>query len=254
MKLADLVEPFELLTREIREFCINLLDEQGRILTWNRGGELITGYTLDEVRGKTLHFLYPPELVEVGFADREMETTRRTGHFQGEQWRLRKNGSRYWAQEVLTAIHDPEGKLLGFVKIVRDLSERREIEERLRQSEQRYREVIDGVVDYGIFLTSVDRMIISWNRGAELITGFSEREVVGQCADILFTPEDRARGGPEEEARTAAATGRAEDERWHLRKDGSRFWGSGILTARRDAAGNLLGFSKILRDQTARKH
>jgi PAS domain S-box-containing protein len=117
-----------------------------------------------------------------------------------------------------------------------------------------YRKAIENdVKDYAIFLTDTDSKIINWNRGAERILGYQEDEVLGESAFILFTPEDRALKAPEREIETALATGRAEDERWHIRQDKSRFWASGILTPVRDESGALLGFIKDMRDMTERR-
>jgi PAS domain S-box-containing protein len=120
-------------------------------------------------------------------------------------------------------------------------------------SEEQFRLLMESVTDYAIFFTDCDRRIVTWNTGAQHILGWSEAEIVGQNATIIWTPEDRASGEAERELETAATEGRAEDERWHLKKDGSRFWASGILTALKDEAGNLRGYCKILRDLTERK-
>jgi PAS domain S-box-containing protein len=120
-------------------------------------------------------------------------------------------------------------------------------------ADERLHLIEENVRDYGMFVVDPDGNIASWNLGAERILGYAEEEAVGMNCDVIFTPEDRARGAVEEERGTAAATGRAEDERWHVRKDGTRFWGSGVMTALRDESGALVGYVKILRDETARK-
>src|ERR671932_1874602 len=116
-----------------------------------------------------------------------------------------------------------------------------------------FRLMVESVRDYAIFAISPEGRIVSWNTGAGLIFGYGEEEAVGQSADIIFTPEDRERGAPEEELRKAAEEGRAEDERWHVRRDGTRFWASGMVTPLLDREGNLRGFVKVARDQTERK-
>ncbi|MFL6227581.1 MAG: PAS domain S-box protein [Pyrinomonadaceae bacterium] len=122
-----------------------------------------------------------------------------------------------------------------------------------RRAEDLYRKSIEDVRDYAIFMTDARNLVVSWNHGAERILGYAEAEVVGHSAAIFFTPEDRERGEDEREMAKAAAEGRAEDERWHLRKDGTRFWASGVVTSVRDDAGQLLGFTKVMRDMTERK-
>jgi PAS domain S-box-containing protein len=113
--------------------------------------------------------------------------------------------------------------------------------------------LMENVKDYAIFLLDPVGRVTQWNVGAERILGYPENEILGQSGGRIFTPEDRAQGIPEQEMRQAATAGRAEDERWHMRKDGTRFWGSGIMTALRDEQHQLRGFAKILRDLTERK-
>ncbi len=146
-----------------------------------------------------------------------------------------------------------EDHIAGVVLTLVDVSDRTQANEALRQSEERLRLVIESARDYAIFTLDRDRRVDSWNSGAETMFGYSEAEIVGQSADILFTPEDRARGDHEREVRTARDEGRAENERWHSRKDGSVFYGSGSVMPLRDAGGNLRGFVKIMRDLTESK-
>jgi len=121
-----------------------------------------------------------------------------------------------------------------------------------RRTEDIYRKAVEDIRDYAIFMTDESGIITNWNVGAEYILGYSEEEIVGKNASKLFTTEDRNKGVPEQELATALATGRADDERWHVRKDGSRFWASGIVTPVRDSNGELIGFSKVMRDMTER--
>jgi two-component system CheB/CheR fusion protein len=132
--------------------------------------------------------------------------------------------------------------------IMRDLSATRAGAEALRQSDERLRMLVENIVEYAVFSMDLQRRVTVWNSGAQRFLGYSEQEAVGQSADIIFTPEDRAAGAPEDEARTALREGRAADEREHVRKDGSRFRGSGVLMLMRNAAGEAVGFVKILRE------
>ena len=134
----------------------------------------------------------------------------------------------------------------------RERRDREEIEARLRASEHRYRLLVENLRDYAICMADLDGRITSWNAGAQRVLGYAEHEIVGQPLDVFFTPDDRAAGAPQHERETAARDGRALDDRWHLRKDGSRFFASGVTAALRDDAGNLIGFSKIFRDITDR--
>ena len=121
------------------------------------------------------------------------------------------------------------------------------------ESEDLFRFLVESVHDYAIFATDRENRIVSWNPGASLLFGYTEAEILGQDGSILFTPEDISSGAPEQELKRAAVEGRAEDERWHVRRDGTRFWASGIVTPLRDEVGELRGFVKIARDQTARR-
>lgn len=135
--------------------------------------------------------------------------------------------------------------------LLTDVTSRKRSEAALQASETRLRLIVENAREYAIFSMDPQRRIASWNAGAAAILGWSEDEVIGESADIIFTAEDRADGAPEREAAQAFAHDRASDERWHVRKDGSRFWGSGVMTAMRDEAGRVVGLLKIFRDQTA---
>jgi PAS domain S-box-containing protein len=131
-----------------------------------------------------------------------------------------------------------------------DDEERERLEEALQQSEQRFERLVEAAKDYAIFMIDAEGRVTTWNEGAERIFGYEEGEIIGEDGSVLYTPEDRRSGRPEREMETARTEGRAEDERWHLRKDGSRFWASGFVRPMRDGEGNLRGFSKVARDLT----
>ena len=127
---------------------------------------------------------------------------------------------------------------------------RERLEEALKQSEERFERLVEAAKDYAIFMVDAEGLVTTWNEGAERVFGYNEEEILGEDACVLFTPEDRTSGRPEREMETARTEGRAEDERWHVRKDGSRFWASGFVRPVRDEEGSLLGFSKVARDLT----
>jgi PAS domain S-box-containing protein len=127
------------------------------------------------------------------------------------------------------------------------------LEEALKESEERFERLVEAAKDYAIFMVDAEGLVTTWNEGAQRVFGYEEGEIVGEDGSILFTPEDRRSGRPEREMETARTEGRAEDERWHLRKDGSRFWASGFVRPVRDEEGRLLGFSKVARDLTELK-
>ena len=185
--------------------------------------------------------------------ERALRTASETGRFEIQGWRVRKDGSRFWANVVIDAIRDRDGELIAFAKITRDMSERVGAQAALRESEERFRILVQGVADYAIYMLDPEGRITNWNLGGERIKGYPADEIVGQHFSIFFTPEDSARGEPEREIRTAAREGRFEGEGWRLRKDGTRFWASVVVDRILDQDGKLLGFAKITRDMTEKK-
>jgi len=246
-------EPFRRLVESVSDYAIFLLDATGHIASWNRGAELINGYTAAEAVGRHFSMFYPKAAIAKAWPEHELETAKRLGRFEDEGWRLRKDGSRFWASVVISAVRDDQGRLLGFAKITRDLSERRGVEERLRQSEERFRLLVEGVEDYAIFLMDERGYIVSWNAGAARIKGYTADEAIGKHFSIFYPAEALARKWPAHELEVATRVGRYQEEGWRLRKDGTPFWASVVITALRDAEGSLRGFSKITRDLSERR-
>ncbi|MDR7100219.1 PAS domain S-box-containing protein [Lysobacter niabensis] len=244
---------YRLLVESMPEYAILLLDADGHIRSWNKGAQRIKGYRAEEVIGRHFSMFYPRETVEQGWPEYELGVARATGRFEDEGWRVRKDGSRFWANVILTRIDNPDGSLRGFAKVTRDLSERREQEERLRRSEERFRLLVDGVRDYAIFMLDTTGRISSWNPGAQEIKGYTADEIIGRHFSTFYTEEALARGWPARELEIALAEGRVEDEGWRVRKDGTRFWASVVITALHDSEGRHVGFAKITRDLTAHR-
>jgi PAS domain S-box-containing protein len=242
---------FRLLVDSVKDYAIFMLDPDGRVLTWNAGAELIKGYSASEIIGEHFSRFYPPEARD--FPAYELKVAAAEGRFEDEGWRVRKDGSRFWANVVITALYGSDKALVGFAKVTRDLTDRRESEEQLRHSEERFRLLVEGVNDYAIFMLDVNGNVATWNSGAARIKGYRAEEIVGQHFR-KFYPEDAVESGwPEHELKVAAAEGRFVDEGWRVRKDGSRFWAHVTITALRDDTGRLRGFAKLTRDLTERK-
>jgi two-component system, chemotaxis family, CheB/CheR fusion protein len=165
----------------------------------------------------------------------------------------RTDGCRVALSMSATPIRNPAGNIISAVAAFWDVTERKRAAAALKESEARFRMLVESAHDFAIFMLDENGRVVSWNQGAERVTGFTEADILGQSAAVLFTPEDRVHKVPEAEIRRAAESGRALDERWHLRKDGSRFWASGVLTVALDPNGVPQGFVKIMRDQTERK-
>ena len=250
-----LVDPliFQQLVQQVKDYAMFVLDPAGRILTWNLGAQRIKGYAAEEIVGRHFSAFYTAEAVARGWPAEELRLATREGRFEDEGWRVRKDGSRFWANVVITALRDEGGKLLGFSKITRDLSERKLEQEALRQAEERFRLLVDGVLDYAIFMLDPDGMVTSWNAGAQRIKGYARDEIVGKHFSCFYPDEDIEAGRPWEALATARHEGRAEDEGWRLKKGGERFWARAVVTPLHDASGHLRGYAKVTQDLTDRR-
>ncbi|MGB7277982.1 MAG: PAS domain S-box protein [Pseudolabrys sp.] len=244
---------YRLLVEAVTDYAIYLLDPSGIITTWNPGAERIKGYTAHEIIGQHFSRFYTEEDRKLGLPARAVQTAEREGKFEAEGWRVRKDGSRFWAYIIIDPIRAPSGEIIGFAKITRDLTERKVAEQVLRQSEEQFRLLVQGVSDYAIYMLDTDGRVTNWNLGAQRIKGYAPDEIVGQHFSRFYTDEDRAAGVPEEALETAKKVGRFEREGWRVRKDGTRFWAHVIIDAIRDEGGDDIGYAKITRDITERK-
>jgi PAS domain S-box-containing protein len=242
----------ELLVDAVVDYALYLLNPTGEIVSWNPGARRLKGYEADEVIGSRFHNFFTPEDQANGFPDHALDMATRTGRFESEGWRVRKDGSRFWALAVIDAIYGENGELLGFVKITRDMTERRDAAQRLLDSESRFRQLVQSVVDYAIFHLDLEGVVSTWNAGAERIKGYRADEIIGSHFSRFYTDEDREAGVPQRALATARAEGKFEAEGWRVRKDGSRFWALVVIDAIRNETGELVGFAKVTRDITER--
>ena len=230
-----------------------MLDPEGRVATWNPGAERFKGYTADEIIGQNFSVFFTPEDREAGLPQRALRTAAAEGRFEAEGWRVRKDGTRFWANAVLDPVFDPNGAHVGFAKVTRDITAKREHEKALFESEERFRMLVQGVHDYAIYMLDTEGRITNWNTGAQSIKGYTADEIVGQHFSRFYTDEDRARGEPQFALETALREGKYEREAHRVRKDGSLFWASVVLDPIFDENGKHIGFAKITRDITERK-
>ena len=243
-------DPFRRLVEGTRDYAIFLLDLEGRVRSWNAGAQRIKGYAAGDILGQHFSRFYPPEAVARRWPQHELAMAREQGRFEDEGWRVRKDGSRFWANVVITALRDDGGAVRGFSKITRDLTERRRAEESLRHSEERFRLLVDAVKDYAIFMLDPEGRVMSWNAGAERIKGYAAREIIGRHFSVFYPEEARRKKWPEQELANARAHGRFEDEGPRVRKDGTTFWANVVLSAVFERDGTLRGYAKITRDLT----
>jgi PAS domain S-box-containing protein len=246
-------ERYRLLIDSITDYAIYMLDENGIVTSWNPGARRFKGYESAEIIGQHFSRFYTEEDRQRGLPAYALKTAREQQRFEGEGWRVRKDGSRIWVNVVIDPIVDPQGRLIGYAKVTRDLTERRDAEDTLRKSEEQFRLLVQSVTDYAIYMLSPEGIITNWNSGAERIKGYTPQEIIGQHFSKFYGPEDLAAGMPQLGLDTAARVGRFEKEGWRYRKDGSKFWASVVIDAIRTPRGKLIGFAKITRDMTERK-
>lgn len=234
------------------------VDADQRIILFNRGAARIFGYHADEVLGRPLDVLLPERFITAhrqyihDFAASADAARPRSMGVQREIIGQRKDGSEFPAEASIVKLIQSDQTT--YTIMLRDISERKRVEDALREAEARYRLLVDSVQDYAIFMLDSTGQVASWNSGAERIKGYRANEIVGHYFARFFTDEDQRQGKPEHELQLALTHGRCEDEGWRVRKDGSRFWASVVVTAIRDETGCLRGFAKVTRDITARRN
>ncbi|WP_064118032.1 hybrid sensor histidine kinase/response regulator [Pseudomonas fluorescens] len=241
---------FRLLIDAVVDYAIYMIDPDGIITSWNSGAKRFKGYEEAEILGEHFSRFYTADDRAAGMPQRALDTAIREGRFEGEGWRVRKDGTNFWSHVVIDPIIDPNGKLLGFAKITRDLTDRKMAEETLKQSEQQFRLLVQGVTDYAIYMLSPEGRVSNWNQGAQRIKGYLPEEIIGKHFSIFYTPEDRELGEPQRALEIATREGRFENKSWRMRKDGTRFLAHVVVDAIRGETGTLLGFAKITRDVT----
>ncbi len=238
------------LVGQVVDYAIIGLDPQGTIKSWNLGAERVKGYTAEEAIGRSFAMFYTDEDRRRGLPLTLLLQARDEGRVKHTGWRLRKDGTRFWGDVVITAIHDDQGHVTGYAKVTRDLTEQHELETALRTSEERLRLLVGQVVDYAIIALDPQGTIQTWNLGAERVKGYSAEEAIGRSFAMFYTEEDRRAGLPIQLLSDARERGRVEHTGWRLRKDGTRFWADVVITAMHDDGGQLTGYAKVTRDRT----
>jgi len=250
--------------RELLQVTLNSIgdgviatDAHGLVTFLNPVAQALTGWSRDEAASRPLAEVF--HIISEATRQRAnspVERVIRDGMIVGlanHTLLVARDGTERPIDDSAAPIRDREGKVAGVVLVFRDVTERRRAEEARRYTEERIQLMVESVKDYAIFAIDPEGRVTTWNSGAERLFGYGEADILGQPVALLYTPEDIVGGIPQQELVRAGSEGRAADERWHLRKDGSRFFASGSVTPLRDSAGHLFGFTKIARDMTERK-
>jgi PAS domain S-box-containing protein len=253
LALAETEQRVRLVVKNFAVYKIFRLVPSGVIVNWNAGAQRIKGYHEREIVGRHFSQFYTWEDRVAGLPAKVLETARSEGRYESEGWRVRKDGTRFWAAVVIDAIRGDDGQLLGFAKITRDITERRAAQEALRASERQFRLLMNSVTDYAMFMLDLNGVVISWNAEAERIKGYRAEEIIGQHFSKFYTEADRLAGVPTQSLNIAAAEGRFEAEGQRVRKDGGLFWANVVIDPVRDENGTIIGYAKITRDITERR-
>jgi hypothetical protein len=241
-------EVFRRLVASVRDYAIFMLTPEGIIASWNSGAQAIKQYSDAEAIGKHFSIFYEPAAVASGWPEEELRRSLRDGRFEDEGWRIRKDGTRFWANVVIAPLFDGSNNLVGFSKVTRDLTERRRHEEQLREREERLRLIVDGVKDHAMLLLDPKGVIVSWNPAAQKVLGYTTQEAIGREVAILYPAQERSAGRPQAEMAAAAHAGAVHSHSWKVRSDGVLVWTDGSINVVRDRDGRMDGFVYILRD------
>ena len=244
---------YQLLVEAIHDYAIYMLDPAGIVTSWNPGARRFKGYEAEEIVGQHFSRFYTDKDRAVNLPARALAMAQDEGKFESEGWRVRKDGTRFWAHVVIDPVRGPDGTLLGFAKITRDLTERKAAEADLVRSQEQFRLLVQSVTDYAIYMLDPEGKVASWNMGAQRIKGYTADEIVGQHFSRFYTEDDRAAGLPQNALATAAREGRFEKEGYRVRKDGTTFLAHVVIDSIRGDNGQIIGYAKITRDITERQ-
>lgn len=245
---------YRFLLDAVKDFAIFMVDPHGTVDSWNAGAERLTGYLETEALGLNFAAFYLQEERNAGGPAQALVQSATQGRCETEGWRVRKNGSKFWAHSVVEPIRAEDGHLVGHTHVTRDLSERLAAADALQQSETQFRMLVQGVTDYALYMLDPEGRIVNWNAGAQRIKGYAAAEVIGTNFARFYRSDDQKKGEPAAALATAVREGRFEAQAWRVRKDGSEFRAHVVIDPIRDESGRLVGFAKITRDVTAQQH
>jgi PAS domain S-box-containing protein len=244
---------FRAFADSVRDYAFITLSLDETIVAWNKGAELLLGYSQDEVLGRPGAIFFTPEDVARGEPGNETSTALREGRAEDDRWHMRKDGTRFWGSGVLTPLRDASGEVRGYAKIMRDRTGERQFQEALRAREERLRFLLENLRDCAVFELDRKGEICVWNSGAERIFGYTAAEVLGVDASEFFAAIGYSSDAFRKELEVALACGRGEGESWLTRTDGTRFFARWITNTVHSDDGAATGFIKVLRDEMLRQ-
>jgi PAS domain S-box-containing protein len=243
---------FRLILQNVRDFAIFSADLNGHINEWNPGAERFFGYSEKEILGQHMELLYVPEDRAAGRAELEKAQAAQTGYSEDERWHLKKDGTRFFVSGAVNAMYDDNGGLCGFIKVARDITVRKRLQDQIAASEAEHRLILDAIKDFAIVSLDLKGTIQTWNPGAALTYGYEGEEIVGKNHGLLFTGEDQTRGEPEKTLAAAMQDGVWQNEQWRVRKDGAQVFVIDVVRPILNEFGQIHALLKVSRDITLR--
>lgn len=243
-------QPSRQVVEGIVELAIFMLDLNGQIETWNAGAHRMFGYESKQIAGNNFARLHTAQEQVAGLPAETLSKASADGKFTREGWRVRKDGSRFRASIAIEAVRDSAGALTGFAEVTRDIDEARVAQDGAPAREEQFRRLVEGVANQAIYLLSPLGCVLTWNRGAERITGYSAADVIGTNFSRFHTEQDRELEIPRDALQVAAREGYFEWEGWRIRRDGSDFLAHVVIYPLHDESGILTGFAEVTRDVT----
>jgi len=233
----------------ITDYAVIRLDSAGTVRSWHAGAQHLTQYTATEIIGRPVALFSTMADVATGLAEANLRAAALSGRQETEGWRLRKDGTQFWASVVLTAVRNRAEQVVGFGMVVRDLTALREQSLTLRGLEQ----LVNSIADFEVIRFDCDGLVRSWNPGAQKLTGYASEEVIGHHISMFYTEDDARSDLLDREMASADRDGSVEAEGWRIRKDGTRYWANIVLSPIRDDHHNVAGYVKVARDLTERR-
>ena len=247
------MEQYRLILENVRDFAIFSADLNGRINNWNPGAERFFGYSESEILGQPMEILYVPEDRAEGRAEMEKAQAALTGSSEDERWHLKKDGSRFFVNGAVNAMYDDQRRLCGFIKVARDVTARKLLQEQLSASETKHRLILEGIKDFAIITLDLHGAIQTWNSGAELTFGYTEKEMVGRSHSILFSRARQETGEPSAQLAEALRLSVSQKEHWLARRDGTEIYVIDVLRPMLNDLGQPYAILKVSRDVTQRQ-